>query len=116
MKTSTIAGGAAALAALALSFGAFWPDGEQQPGDEPLAPEVVALLPDGGLAYVVSVMTADGGFANRFTTPKCVRRWTGTPVNDCKRSFMGMGGMVEVDPGDLVRFPEAQKVSQSLAQ
>lgn len=111
MKNSTkVVGGGFVLAALGFLAMLAWPEGDLQPGDIPMAPEVVALLPDGGLAYIVPVARVDGGETVRFTTPKCVRRWTGTPVNDCKRLINGMGGPVEIDPGYLSRFPESQKV------
>ncbi len=103
-------GGIIVAAAMAIAMIGYWPSNEQ-PGDVPQGPETVVLLPnDGGIAYIMPVLTADGGTVYRFTTPKCVRRPVGVPVDDCKRSFMGPFGPMVVDPGALTRFPEGQKV------
>lgn len=111
MKKSTkTIGGSFLLAALGFVTVIAWPDGDIQPTDTPLGPEVVALLPDGGLTYIVAVLLEDGGQTVRFTTPKCVRRWPGTPENECRRLMQGMQGMIEVDPGDLNRFPMSEAV------
>lgn len=103
----TIVGGFAA--AMALTLITFWPSPEQ-PGDVPQGPETVVLLPDGGIAYIMPVETADGGFTFRFTTPKCARKLPDAGVEDCKRSYIGFFGPVTVDPGAWTRFPSSQQV------
>lgn len=86
-----------------------WPYGEMQPGDTQNAPEVVVLLPDGGLAYIAPVTTADGGSTWRFSPPNCVRKLPDAGAEDCKRSFIGLNGPMTMDPGPWTRFPAVQQ-------
>ena len=63
-------------------------------------PSKLALLPDAGKGYVLSVRVADGGVEKRTTAPDCVRR----PVGN-KTCFRAESDGGQRNPGELNRFP-----------
>lgn len=76
-----------------------------------LEPSKLAALPDGGIAYAVEALIADGGVELRKVPPGCVRRPTGVKPSECQRTIADLvGRAMVVDPGELNRFPVAEAV------